>query len=551
MKFEKPIIVVSKCLEFEKVRYNGQVMPSQTVKDLIPFVEFIKVCPEYEIGLGVPREPIRIVKDTAYGEIKFLEIVNGTGNNFTNEIRIGNNSATVESTLNSGLNKSANITLYGIGNRGFSNPTILKNGANCDSCYNYTSLTANTVIFNVTYWTNYSIGEHQNAPPTITYIQQIPNTDLTEENYTNVEFNVTVSDENGASDINYSSVIANFTREGETLRSGSCTNISGQDTPTTMNFSCTIEMWYWDENGNWNITVTASDNNGESAINTTEYFQINLLQAIKIAPNGIFWNNLVSGAENQTASNSTVINNTGNYNATGKIEINATNLYNGEFYIDVANISMGTDTGSECNGTFMQASEDVAVSGVVLERGNLTLGTSNDTIYYCMIEVPSNLPSGTYDTTTAGAWTIRLFLAAVTLGKRKKKRKKKRVIGHVSVSVTIFNKKLGAAEALVKYLRENLKLRYSQIAELLNRDERTVWTVYKKAAKKQKAEIRPEASDIFIPTSVFKDRELTILESLIVYLRNNGMKNVEVAEALERDARNTHAVYSKAKKKLR
>ncbi len=58
----KPIVLVSACLEFEKVRYNGQSIPSKIVRDLTPFVEFIKVCPEYEIGLGVPREPIRIVK---------------------------------------------------------------------------------------------------------------------------------------------------------------------------------------------------------------------------------------------------------------------------------------------------------------------------------------------------------------------------------------------------------------------------------------------------------------------------------------------------------
>jgi uncharacterized protein YbbK (DUF523 family) len=62
MKFSRPIIVASSCLEFEKVRYNGQVIPSKIINDLKPFAEFIKVCPEYEIGLGVPRDPIRIVK---------------------------------------------------------------------------------------------------------------------------------------------------------------------------------------------------------------------------------------------------------------------------------------------------------------------------------------------------------------------------------------------------------------------------------------------------------------------------------------------------------
>lgn len=62
MNFPKPVVVVSRCLEFEPVRYNGQIMPCPLVKELEPFVDYIKVCPEYEIGLGVPRDPIRIVK---------------------------------------------------------------------------------------------------------------------------------------------------------------------------------------------------------------------------------------------------------------------------------------------------------------------------------------------------------------------------------------------------------------------------------------------------------------------------------------------------------
>jgi uncharacterized protein YbbK (DUF523 family) len=58
----KPLVVVSSCLDNEKVRYNGQDSPSKIVASLVPFVEYKKVCPETAIGLGVPREPIRIVK---------------------------------------------------------------------------------------------------------------------------------------------------------------------------------------------------------------------------------------------------------------------------------------------------------------------------------------------------------------------------------------------------------------------------------------------------------------------------------------------------------
>ncbi len=60
--FTRPRVVVSKCIEFEPVRYNGQMMTSDLVRSLKPLVQFIPVCPETGVGLGVPREPVRIVK---------------------------------------------------------------------------------------------------------------------------------------------------------------------------------------------------------------------------------------------------------------------------------------------------------------------------------------------------------------------------------------------------------------------------------------------------------------------------------------------------------
>lgn len=59
--FEKPIVVVSKCIGFAQCRYNGLSISSEVVKALKPHVDFVPVCPEVEIGLGVPRDPIRVV----------------------------------------------------------------------------------------------------------------------------------------------------------------------------------------------------------------------------------------------------------------------------------------------------------------------------------------------------------------------------------------------------------------------------------------------------------------------------------------------------------
>lgn len=61
-EFDKPVIVVSKCIEFESCRYNGLMISSHMVKNLVPHIDFRPVCPEVEIGLGIPRDPIRVIQ---------------------------------------------------------------------------------------------------------------------------------------------------------------------------------------------------------------------------------------------------------------------------------------------------------------------------------------------------------------------------------------------------------------------------------------------------------------------------------------------------------
>jgi len=80
--FPKPIIVVSKCLEFEACRYNGQVIHDDLILKLQKHVHFVPVCPEYEIGLGIPRDPIRVVKQN--GQSTLLQP--STGKDLTTEM---------------------------------------------------------------------------------------------------------------------------------------------------------------------------------------------------------------------------------------------------------------------------------------------------------------------------------------------------------------------------------------------------------------------------------------------------------------------------------
>ncbi len=59
----RPKILCSKCLGFDNCRYNGDRIPAPYVQKLGKFCDIVTVCPEVQIGLGVPRDPIRIVKD--------------------------------------------------------------------------------------------------------------------------------------------------------------------------------------------------------------------------------------------------------------------------------------------------------------------------------------------------------------------------------------------------------------------------------------------------------------------------------------------------------
>jgi len=70
-EFVRPTIIVSKCLGFAHCRYNGLTISDDFVEKLKPYVDFRPVCPEVEIGLGIPREPIRIV--AADDELRLIQ----------------------------------------------------------------------------------------------------------------------------------------------------------------------------------------------------------------------------------------------------------------------------------------------------------------------------------------------------------------------------------------------------------------------------------------------------------------------------------------------
>jgi len=110
-------------------------------------------------------------------------------------------------------------------------------------------------------------------------------------------------------------------------------------------------------------------------------------------------------------------------------------------------------------------------------------------------------------------------------------------------------------ESAVSYLKEESNLRYAEIARQLNRDDRTVWTVYKRAQSKRASQDTKEQSIketqlSKLPVDIFRDRTLSFMESAVEYMKNTlGFSYAEIARRLNRDDRTVWTVYQRAKSK--
>jgi len=111
------------------------------------------------------------VFNSSHGNIRFLSsialpsvtIIGSTS------VLLGPTSAFVDSSDFDFMNVSANVTLYNV--PVFGNPAILRDGVACPAaiCKNLTSLNSGLVVFNVTGWSNYSIGDITTPGVTINF----------------------------------------------------------------------------------------------------------------------------------------------------------------------------------------------------------------------------------------------------------------------------------------------------------------------------------------------------------------------------------------------
>ncbi len=117
------------------------------------------------------------------------------------------------------------------------------------------------------------------------------------------------------------------------------------------------------------------------------------------------------------------------------------------------------------------------------------------------------------------------------------------------IPVSIFNEVLGPLESIVKYLKEDKNLNYEEISKLLYRTKSPIIATYKNSLKKFKDRLDTK-SDFFVPISIFSNLKLSVLESIVKYMKENlSLTYHNIAVLLKRDDRTIWTIYSRAIKK--
>ena len=469
--------------------------------------------------------------------------------------------------------------------------------------YNITGFYVESENYTGSFETWYVTVEPSNMPPTIPDVYINETYTPFEGGTRSVIFNFTAEDENGIENLNDATARAYFQRAGEPTRfNESC--IAAESSGNQKNYTCTIGMEYFDEAGEWIVNVSIEDNEGEYVENSSASFTYNIYWGMTMFPTALTWPSPVnvSDVDIPSENHPIIINNTGN--AIVDINITAFNLRgidNINYFIFANNFTVD-NVASGCSGTAMQNDTSLKVANALLGRGNNSLNYENstsgqETLYFCLKGLPSGIIAQEYSTSAYGSWEIKILLVALIPARRKKKKEikndklmraldlilnelkeeyslnkkelteimverlkekykisKKDILDlireKINIPSTIFSKELGALESITKYMKENLKMSYREIAKELGRDERTIWTAYKKANEKQKEPLKIKETKIFFPISAFENKKLTVLESMIIYLKEKGFNFKEIADMLDRDQRNIWTIYSKAKSKI-
>src|SRR3989338_7915398 len=249
--------------------------------------------------------------------------------------------------------------------------------------------------------------------------------------YSSFTFNAT--DPYGIDDLNDSTATGVFNITGYGIAPGQLANVScrlvDSSDGDSQRYNCSVPVQYFDTHGNWTVNASVGDNGELNASNASSTFEIYQTIAMVMSPTALTWATVSLGQTNRTASNNPItINNTGNKNISintsvgeSGIAITAIDLQgatNASKFIFAVNFTVANETGGnniECDttapiGTTMlnttASGLTRAVNHTILTRGNLSDNKGNETLYFCLLKVQTDLSPQTYSTSGGGSWTV-------------------------------------------------------------------------------------------------------------------------------------------------
>jgi hypothetical protein len=247
-----------------------------------------------------------------------------------------------------------------------------------------------------------SSSAESNSAPVISFVSDPGSPIPAAGSTTAVTFWFIANDSNTANDLVNSTSTATLTASGETTRANSpCT---GMNDPTTnsRNFSCTVNMYYYDAATTWTINVTVNDSANNKAVNDTRTFSYQGLLHINLTSNTLSWTGQAANTFNRSADSSINLSNIGNLvirNITVKgFELlkDGTDSVN---KLGASNFSVTNYTGRTCAVGLKTTLSNNSEVNMTLNMTTYVYnkGVSNTSLYYCL-DIP-NVLTGTYNTT--------------------------------------------------------------------------------------------------------------------------------------------------------
>ena len=204
---------------------------------------------------------------------------------------------------------------------------------------------------------------------------------------------------------------ASFSR-GNAFRTNPSCSLDKNIDSITANYSCVVDLWYFDSPGEWNVSSYARDSAGSVAFRNETFV---VMSNKYITHNStLSWSSLIPGLLNIFSDNPLLLSNVGNEPVVaGGINLSAVNLLRsgaGPEIIPVANFSVNI-AGAVCTGDNLINNTGVVISNSLVPVGNNSLNYGNEAsgqeeLFVCIRQVPAGLSSGGYEARGGNSWKL-------------------------------------------------------------------------------------------------------------------------------------------------